>query len=72
MKKACRALLSVYLVLVTAVNASIPRKVTNHCTGHERNKQVSKQTKKSLVVCTKKSYKIQLFIHIRHCLFFLS
>lgn len=46
-EKACRALPLVYLVLVTAVNAYIPRTVRNHCTGHERNKQASKQAKES-------------------------
>lgn len=61
MTKACRALPLVYLVLATAVNAPIPRTVTNHCTGHEHNKQASKQAKDSLVVRAQKSYKMQLF-----------
>lgn len=60
-KKACRALPLLHLVLVTAVNASIPRTLANHCTGHERNKQASKQAKERLVVHTQKSYKIQIF-----------
>lgn len=56
-----RALPLVHLVLVTAVNVSVPRMLTSHRTCHEHNKQASKQAKESLVVHTQKSYKMQLF-----------
>lgn len=35
--------------------------LTDHCIGHECNRQVSKQAKESLVVHAQQSYKIQLF-----------
>lgn len=66
-----RALPLVYLVLVAAGNVSVPRMLTSHHTGHEHNKQASKQAKESLVVHTEKSYKMQLFT-LRHCLPILS
>lgn len=71
-KKACGALPLVYLmlVLVTAVNAYIPRMVRNHCTGHEHNKQASEQAKESECMRTERLQNPA--IHVRHCLLFFS
>lgn len=71
MKKACRAQPLVYLVLATAVTASVPRMLTNHCTGHEHSKQTSKQAKDESG-CAHTQKLQNPAIHIRHCLLFLS
>lgn len=44
------ALLLVHLVLVIAVNVSVPRILTSHCAGHEHNEQANKL--KRVWLCT--------------------